>query len=139
MPKRMKGNKRMLIPRTRAGGEWTEAQFWSFLRSGLRKMSQRWPPLARLALEACKRESQSDNKRLKWEYQCVDCSGWFPRKHVQVDHIEPCGSLRRFEDIQGFVERLLCEPHGLRVLCEDCHNRRTQASRVANEDLSDGV
>ncbi len=139
MPKRMAGNKRMKIPRTRAGGEWTEAQFWGFLRSGLRKMSQRFPPLARLALDACKRASQSDNKRIKWEYQCVDCEGWFPRKKVQVDHIEPCGSLRSFEDVRGFVERLFCEPDGLRVRCEDCHNRRTQSDRVAKKELNDGV
>lgn len=134
MPKKMRGNKTHRVPRTRAGGEWTEAQFWGFIRSGLRGMSRRWPPLVRLALELVKRKSQSKNKRLKWEYQCGECSNWFSRKEVQVDHIEPCGSLRTFEDIGGFVERLFCETSGLRVLCNACHAHRTQTCRVAKED-----
>lgn len=125
----MRGNKAQKIPRTRAGGEWTENQFWGFLRSGLRGMSRRWPPLVRLALQACKRPSQSNNKRLKWEFQCNDCGDWFPRKEVQVDHIEPCGSLRSFDDIGGFVERLFCEADFLAVRCVTCHQEKTNEER----------
>jgi hypothetical protein len=139
MPKKMRGGKTERVPRTRAGGEWTEAQFWGFIRSGLRGMSRRWPPLVRLALLACRRPSQSSNKRLKWEHQCNDCGDWFPRKKVQVDHIEPCGSLRSFDDVGGFVERLFCETSELRVLCAVCHNSRTYSNRVTKEDIEDGI
>jgi 5-methylcytosine-specific restriction endonuclease McrA len=114
--------------RTRAGGEMTEAQFWSFLRSNLRLTSRKWAPISRHALNACKRPSQSDNKRLKFEHQCAQCLGWFPRKQVEVDHIVPAGSLRSFEDIPGFVQRLFCETDGLVVLCERCHQAKTYSS-----------
>ena len=124
--KRTRAPKTSLVPRTRAGGEWTEAAFWGWLRSGLRQMSRRWPPLVRQAINAVRRPSQSGNKRLKWEYQCEECHGWFPRKSVEVDHKEPCGSLRSLQDIAGFVERLFCEPDGLRVLCEGCHQESHQ-------------
>lgn len=124
--KRTRAAKTMRVPRTRAGGEWTEAAFWGWLRSGLRQMSRRWPPLVRQAINAVRRPNQSGNKRLKWEFQCADCKGWFPRKEVEVDHVEPCGSLRSLQDIAGFVERLFCEPDGLRVLCEGCHAIRTR-------------
>jgi 5-methylcytosine-specific restriction endonuclease McrA len=116
------------VPRTRAGGEMTEAQFWGFLRSNLRLASRKWAPISRHALNACKRASQSDNKRLKFEHQCSACSGWFPRKQVEVDHIVPAGSLRSFEDIPGFVQRLFCEADGLVVLCEQCHQVKTNSS-----------
>lgn len=111
-------------PRTRAGGEMTEARFFAFLRSGLRQMSRRWPPLVRHAMVAARRKNQSDNKRLKWEFQCATCKGWRPAKLVEVDHVVPCGSLKSFDDLRGFTERLFCESEGLRVLCETCHRLR---------------
>ena len=114
------------VERTRAGGEWTEAAFWGFIRSGLRKLSMRWPPLVRLALDAVRRTNQSDNKRLKWEFQCERCEGWFARKEVEVDHIEPCGSLKSFADLSVFADRLFCESNGLRVLCSKCHLKRRE-------------
>jgi len=73
---------------------------------------------------AVRRKNQSDNKRLKWEYMCQACKGWRPAKQVEVDHIVPCGSLKRFDDLVGFTERLFCESDGLRVLCERCHALR---------------
>jgi hypothetical protein len=130
LQKRSRAGKTMRVPRTRAGGEWSEAAFWGFLRSGLRQLSRRWPPLVRIAVNAVRRPSQSGNKRQKWEYQCADCDGWFMRKNVEVDHMLPCGSLRSLQDIAGFIDRLFCEPDGLRVLCDRCHAVRTQSVRT---------
>jgi len=112
------------VPRTRAGNEWTEAGFWGFIRSGLRGMARRWPPVVRGALKRRQRKSQSLNRRLKYEYQCELCLRWFDRKSVQVDHIVPCGTLKSFADLSVFAERLFCETDGLRVLCVECHEKR---------------
>lgn len=113
------------VPRCRAGGEWTGAQYWQFIRSALRKAAQRYPPVVRQALETVKRPSQSKtNPRLKWEYQCAACGLWYARKLVRVDHIYPCGSLTSYDDLPGFVARLFCEPDELRVLCIDCDSDR---------------
>lgn len=49
------------------------------------------------------------------------CKEWFPNKETEVDHIVPAGSLRSFEDLPGFVERLFCSKDGLRLLCKTCH------------------
>ena len=134
MRKRTRAGKTNRVERTRAGGEWTEAAYWGFLRSGLRQMSRRWPPLVRLAINAVRRPSQSDNKRQKWEYQCATCGGWFARKNVEVDHVEPCGSLRSLQDVTGFIDRLFCEPDGLRVLCEACHAVRTHGKQETESE-----
>lgn len=68
-----------------------------------------------------RRDNQSDNKRLKYEYQCSICKEWYPDKNIEVDHLIPAGSLRSGDDLKGFVERLFCEKEGLRVLCKPCH------------------
>ena len=113
------------VSRTRAGGTMTEAQFWGFLRSNLRLASRKWAP-RRLVLQAARRPSQSQNKRLKWEFQCAECCQWYPKKEVEVDHIVPVGALKSLEDVSGFVERLFCETNGLEVLCNKCHHKKTQ-------------
>jgi 5-methylcytosine-specific restriction endonuclease McrA len=96
-------------------------------------MSRRWPPLVRQSINAVRRPNQSANKRLKWEFQCADCGGWFPRKEVEVDHKVPCGSLRSLQDIAGFIDRLFCEPDGLRVLCEGCHQESHQREGASHK------
>ena len=123
LKKTIRKPKTLRVPRTRADGTWTEAGFFNFLRSGLRRLSQRWPVTRKVEL-AARRTSQSSNKLLKWEFQCAHCGNWFPRKQVQVDHIIDCGSLRAMTDVAGFIERLFCERDGLRVLCTKCHTKR---------------
>jgi hypothetical protein len=113
------------VPRTRANGEWTEAAFWGFVRSNIRAMSRKWPPLARHALNAVRRPYVGDNKRQKWEFQCVECEGWYKRTEVEVDHIVPCGSIRSFQEAAVFMERMLVEVDGLCVRCKTCHDKKT--------------
>lgn len=112
----------------------TEAQFWCFLRSNLRLASRKWAP-RKHALEAARRPNESENKRLKWEFQCAACFNWFPHKEIEVDHIVPAGSLRSFEDVAGFVERIFCEQYGLVVLCERCHQAKTKLERTLRNEL----
>lgn len=119
----MRRPKTKRVPRTRAGGQWTEAAFWGFLRSGLRQMSRRWPPIAR-ALQTGRRKYVGPNSRQKWEHQCEGCNGWFTAKEISVDHRDQCGALSKPEHIEGFVLRLFCEPDGLRKLCVRCHAER---------------
>jgi 5-methylcytosine-specific restriction endonuclease McrA len=112
------------VVRTRAGGEWTEAAYFQFIRSGLRQLSRRWPPVTRLVWLQARRRYLGPNKRQKWEYQCAICLTWGLRTDMQADHIVPCGPLRTLEDLPAFVGRLLCEVEGLRILCTRCHAAR---------------
>jgi 5-methylcytosine-specific restriction endonuclease McrA len=114
------------VPRTRGNATMTEAQFWGFVRSGLRSKSQRWPPKFAV-LQDAKRTVKG--KRHKYEYQCALCKKWNKMTEVSVDHIVPVGTLRCYNDLPGFVERLFCEKEGLQVLCRECHNTKTQEER----------
>lgn len=113
------------VERPRAGATWTEARFWQFIRSGLRMLWQKWPVKWQV-LEEARRPSTLGDKRVKWEYQCKSCKGWFLGKDVQVDHIVPAGSLKRLEDLAPFVSKLLVEKDGLQVLCSTCHDKKTR-------------
>jgi hypothetical protein len=117
------------VPKTRAGGEFSEARFWGFIRSGLRQMSQRWPPTVRLIWLEGRRAYKGPNARQKWEYKCDHCEKWWMRKEMEADHIIPCGSMRSWEELPIFAERLLCETSGLRRLCNGCHLARTNEVR----------
>ena len=114
------------VPRTRAGGTMTESQYWSFIRSGLRAKSQRWPPRYQVLNGNRKRVT---GKRHRYEHQCAECKKWYKQKDIEIDHIIPCGSLKSYEDLPIFVERLFCEPEGLRILCKECHKTVTKEQR----------
>jgi hypothetical protein len=111
---------RQKVVRTRANNTWTEARFWAFIRSGLRGLSMRWPPRQR-ALNNARRNYSGPIARKRYEYQCAACGAWGFRESVEVDHVEECGSLKSYNDLPGFVSRLLCEADNLVVLCKACH------------------
>ena len=116
---------------TRAGRQWTEARYWSFLRSALRRAFVRWPPNYQ-ARNAGRRPYVGPLKQQKWEYECAICHQWFQQRQTQLDHVNPCGQLRSTSDLPGFVERLFCEKDGLRVLCKPCHKEVTDAARYVH-------
>ena len=111
--------------KTRNAGTLTESAFWSFIRSALRQKSRFWKPITQCKLKS-RRNYKGPLKRQKFEYQCKECFQWFPDKKINVDHIIPAGTLRCAADLPGFVERLFCEVDNLQVLCETCHNKKTQ-------------
>lgn len=118
------------VPKTRNHGTMTEAAFWGWLRSALRKRSMVWKPVKE-AKERARRVYVGDNTRQKWEYQCAHCKLWHPEKHINVDHIIEAGSLTNGDDLKSFVERLFCEVDGFQILCETCHHEKTQNNKKA--------
>lgn len=116
----MKKQRKERVPKTRNNGKWTEAQFFSWLRSTLRRASMRWSPISEVKKKA-KVPYIGPNKRRKVSFVCSICKQPYDSKQVDVHHIEPAGSLRSFEDLAGFCERLFVEEHKLILLCEKCH------------------
>ena len=108
------------VERTRNGGTWTEARYFGFIRSALRSAFQKWGP---------KHAAKKEAKVAYNTYVCASCTKWFGSSQVEVDHIEPAGSLKTFADLPGFVERMFCEAEGFQVLCKDCHQVKTNEER----------
>lgn len=112
----------------RAGGTWTEARYFSFIRSALRKAWTKYPVKYQV-MNAASRPYKGPDKRRKKEYQCNVCKGWFAQKEVAIDHIKPCGTLKTFEDLPSFVSTLFCEQDNLQCICSACHSIKTQEER----------
>jgi 5-methylcytosine-specific restriction endonuclease McrA len=123
------------VIRNRNAGTFSEADFWSFIRSSLRKRSLAWKPIA-VVRERAKRPYTGDNKRQKYEYQCNICKGYFANTHIKVDHIIPVGNLRSAADLPHFVESLFCETDNLQCLCKECHDKK---SIVDNKNTKNGT
>jgi hypothetical protein len=116
------------VPRTRNAETMTESAFWSMIRSALRQKSRWWKPVAQCKQQS-KRPYKGKNKRQKWEYQCNKCKDWFKSDEVNVDHVEPAGSLNCSSDLPAFVDTLFCEVDNLQTLCKTCHDEKTQLER----------
>lgn len=56
--------------------------------------------------------------KTKKNYRCNKCKKLFPKKEVQVDHIEEIGA---FINWDTYMERLFCPISNLQVLCKPCH------------------
>ena len=112
------------VERTRNGGNWTEARYFSFIRSALRSAFQKWGP---------KHEAKKLAKRGYNQYECAHCGEIYGNKDTEVDHIQPAGSLKAYDDLPAFVERMFCEVDGFQVLCKACHQVKTNAERKARK------
>jgi len=116
---------RQRVPRTHAGNTWTKARYFSFIRGGLRVLFSRYP----VKHQVKKAASRTKKGMKRFEYQCAQCTKWYPNSETEVDHIVPAGSLKEYSDLPGFVSRLLCEADNLQVLCKECHAKKTNADR----------
>ena len=105
-----------------------QPEFFTWLRSTLRAASRRYPTLYK-ALAAAKRPYKGPNTRQKVEYVCAMCKQGFPAKEVSIDHIIDAGSLKCWEDLQGFSQRLFCSLEELQVLCKKCHDSKSYSTK----------
>lgn len=53
-----------------------------------------------------------------------------------MDHIEPVGTLKSFDDLPGFVERMFVGVDKLQVLCSTCHQIKTNKERQGRKDAA---
>lgn len=109
-------------PKTRNAGSMTEVQFFQWIRQVLRKASIYWKPISQVRKEA-QVAYKGPNKRRKYSYVCSSCNKEYPSTEINVHHKIECGSLKSFDDLPGFVERLFTEKENLTVLCKKCHDK----------------
>jgi hypothetical protein len=113
---------RVKVAKPRNAGTMTEVQFFQWIRQILRKASLYWKPIAQVRKEA-QIPYKGPNKRRKYSYVCSSCKKEFPSTEINVHHKIECGSLKSFDDLPGFAERLFCEKESLCVLCKTCHDK----------------
>lgn len=110
-------------PPCEAYPEWTTARFNAFITSALRSAWNRWP----VKYEILKQGRRSvAGKKWKWEHQCASCGGWFQQKEIDIDHIDPIGSCKTWDET---IERMFVGIDKLQKLCKQCHSIKTKEER----------
>jgi 5-methylcytosine-specific restriction endonuclease McrA len=61
------------------------------------------------------------------QYLCASCKLIFPRKEVQIDHIEPVTPTTGWESLDSFVTRLKVAVDKLQIICKTCHKKKSGA------------
>lgn len=125
--------KRIKVAKTRNANTMSESEFWSFIRSTLRRASRYWKPIQQCK-QGCKQVYKGDNKRQKYEYVCNECGKAFSDKEIEINHIVEVGSLKSGDDLKGFVDRLFTEDL-LECICKPCHLIKTNNYRNENKRL----
>ncbi|HEY8361785.1 MAG TPA: HNH endonuclease signature motif containing protein [Tissierellaceae bacterium] len=137
MAKKAKKKPRKGVKRTRNLGTLTESEYFSKIRSSLRRAFRYWLP-AMEALKLASRPYVGPNKLQKKEYQCAECKKWFKQTEVEVDHIIPVGSLKSYDDIVPFLKRLTPEDVScFAVMCKPCHQIKTNKEKNARKNSID--
>lgn len=119
---------RKIVPKPYNHGTMTASAFFSMIRSALRKASRYWKPALECKIRA-RKKYKGTNAKQKWEYKCAKCKKYYMEKDISVDHIIECGSLNSFDDVADFCKRLFVEIDGYQILCDKCHNIKTQIYR----------
>lgn len=119
--------------------KWTEARFFGFIRSALRRAWTKYPVKYQVLRDAESgvKINRFSGKRAK-HYVCAECKREFPANMVHVDHINTNHPLKSFSDISPYCETLFCGASSLQVLCnykgiveerEACHKIKTREER----------
>lgn len=115
--------------------EWTDARLKSFIISGLRAASRRYPPKYETLNEAkTEKKINEATGRLAQHYRCNVCKAEFPASQIQVDHKKPVVDPKKgFVDWNTFIERMFCDKKNLQALCKECHTLKTNKEKNASK------
>lgn len=133
--------KKVLNPkviRTRNANTWSESEFWSKIRSALRKVSMYWKPI-QACKQGCKELYTGENKRQKFAYRCSICNKAVSEKELHIDHKIAVGSLRNSDDLKGFVDRLFVEEaQHFQCTCKDCNYSKATEEKLKRK-IDNGI
>lgn len=114
----------------------TEAAFLSFVRGGIRRALWNKSPIKLEFVKAnrkrIKNPVKANEKRFPevWGGTCYQCQKDFALKDIEVDHLTGEYSLRKLDDLQSFVEGIVCvSAKQLGLICKPCHKTKTYAER----------
>lgn len=88
-----------------------------WLKKEIRRISYRYPA----------RYTTLINARVsRGKYKCALCEQIYPKKEVQMDHVEPVIHAERgFVDWNEYIDRMFPDMDGWQVLCKGCHKDKS--------------
>lgn len=123
----------------------TESAFLSYVRGGIRRSLWNKSPIKLEFLKANRKRVVNPVAKnrtrfpLVWGGCCYVCKNDFALKDMEVDHLTGEHSLRKLDDLQKFVEGIVCVSNSdLGLICKSCHKIKTFAERsgMSHEDAA---
>lgn len=113
----------------------TKASFMSFLRGGIRRALWNRSPIKLEFIRKNRIRIPNPNPRGRvdevWGAICGVCGGEFLLKDVEVDHRVGNHSLKDLDDLQPFIEGIVCvSEEALSFVCKPCHKCKTHAEKM---------
>jgi 5-methylcytosine-specific restriction endonuclease McrA len=109
----------------------------SVIRGALRRAFAR-SPLVLEIVHSSRREvprykkDGTRHKKNSVQRQCQVCFNWVSSSKIAVDHIVPVIDVDTgFIDWNTFIDRLWCDKKNLQIICDSCHNKKTNNERIA--------
>lgn len=130
--------------RSKKGNEystWTESWFKNAIRGGFRELFHQWPRRkevlnrVRLVEETLTKKGVPSKRPSVWficekcQARCKQAKNAKGHPRIWVDHIEPVVPIGGDISIEGFLDRLFCNPSNLQALCDKCHTDKTNRER----------
>ena len=109
----------------------TNSKLKSWLISGLRRMTMRFPPRNE-ALKAAKVGKKLNPKtgRMCDHYKCAGCLNEFPGKEIAMDHIQPIVEPGvGFVNWDVYMQRMWVPVEQWQPLCKECHTKKSSLER----------
>lgn len=121
-----------------------QSEFMNWLRGQLRQIWSDYPVRIEHKDSMCVRVTPALRVKYnlhpstKWAGQCVFCKGWFPKSKMQSDHIKGNAKMTQMDDIDSYLDHLLCPPSNLQLVCVPCHKIKSYAesSGMSMEDAA---
>lgn len=109
----------------------------SFLRGGIRRSLWNKSPIKLQFINSARERIPNPvaKNRTKfpmvWGGRCALCDKLFAMKDLEVDHKKGNHSLLSLEDIQPFVEGIVCvSVSDLQLVCKPCHKAKSHAEKM---------
>lgn len=112
----------------------TKSSFMSFLRGGIRRALWNRSPIKLEFIKEKRIKIPNPNPRGKvaevWGAQCALCGKYFPLNMMEVDHKTGNHSLNDLDDIQSFIENIVCiSKEDLQFVDKTCHRIKSHADK----------
>ena len=114
----------------------------NIIRGAIRRAFSRSDLHRRVLEKAAVEHSDPNRPRCKKWVRCAICLIANPKWSSDVDHIDPViPANKTFNDmtLDEFVDRCYCDESNLQVLCESCHNWKTNKEKQLKKEFKNSI
>lgn len=113
-----------------------QAQFLTWLRGQMRLIWSAYPVRTEhkdamcVTVTPAMKATYGLHRQTKKAGQCVFCKHWFAKSKLETDHIIGNARLTQMDDVDSYLDHLLCSPTNFQLVCKPCHKVKSYAEKM---------